>query len=163
MKTSSSILFKVAFVLFSTVSAIPLNLVLNPSLFLPNSSLPVTARGVYCFRQLPHDVHPATDDCLKAIDKIFADPDLTKTKTWAVRRPQTAAMEWEHGTCKIAVGVWTPAAPATALQDRFSLWTCAEKAQRIVQECLGTGKVGGRSEIGPKGIFQILVRQTRDP
>ena len=162
MKTFSFYLFQLTFVVSYTVIAIPFNLESNPSLQLFNSSVHVHSRGIHCYRQLRYDVPPTKEDCLQAIDKMMIDPDLMKTKTWAVPTTQTAIKAWEHGTCIIGVGIWAPSSPAIGQEDRFTFWSCVAKAQTIVQKCLNEGKVGGRSEIGPKRIFQIEVRHPRD-
>jgi hypothetical protein len=94
---------------------------------------------------------------MKAIDKILVEPDLMKIKTWKAPTTQSTTREWKHGTCEIDVG-----APVGGAEDRFSAWSCVAKAQTIVQKCLGDGQVGGRSAIGPKSIFQVLITHPRE-
>jgi hypothetical protein len=161
MKNLNLYLFNITFILSYRVLAIPFNLDIGPSLMLYNSSVPVQNRGIHCFRQIPYDPSPTKDDCVKAIDKMLVDPDLSKVKTWQVPRSHAATKAWIHGTCSVDVGVWAPATPPVGATDRFTTWSCVAKAQAIVQKCLGEQSVGGRSEIGPKRIFQLTVTHPR--
>ena len=63
----------------------------------------------------------------------------------------------------VAVGVFEPAGPTEEVEDRFTEWQCVEKAQLIAGECLGKGRVGGQTMIGPKGIFKVMVQHVRQP
>ncbi len=161
MKNLNLYLFNITFILSYRVLAIPFNLDIEPSLILYNSSVPVQNRGIHCFRQIPMDPSPTKDDCVKAIDKMLVDPDLTKVRTWQVPRSYATIKSWTHGTCSVEVGVWEPAAPPVGITDRFTIWSCVAKAQAIVQECLRDRNVGGRSEIGSKRIFQVTVTSPR--
>lgn len=149
--------FYITFILWSTVLAIPFNLELEPSLLLYNSSVPVQSRGINCFRQFPPELPPTRADCMKAIDKMLVEPDLMKVKTWTASTTHFTTREWKHGTCEIDVG-----APVGTAEDRFSTWSCVAKAQTIVQKCLGDGQVGGRTAIGPKSLFQIIITHPRE-
>lgn len=155
-------LLNITFILSSRILAIPFTFELGPSLTLFNSSvLPVQGRGIHCFRRLPADPTPTKDDCAKAIDKMLVEPDLAKVKTWQVPTAYAATKVWIHNTCSVDVGVWAPAAPPVGTTDRFSIWSLVSKAQEIAQECLNKEKVGGRSEVGPKRIFQLTVTHPR--
>lgn len=149
--------FYITFILSSTALVIPPNLELGPSLLLHNSSVPVRSRGINCFRQFPPELPPTREDCMKAVDKMMAEPDLTKIKTWKATTSSAMTREWKHGTCVIDVG-----APVSGAEDHFSTWSCVAKAQAIMQECLGVGQVGGRSSIGPKSTFQVLITHPRE-
>lgn len=62
----------------------------------------------------------------------------------------------------IDLGIWTPGAPEVRQEDYFAIWELVGKAQMIVQECFGRGRVGGRGEVGPKGVFQVMVKHPKE-
>lgn len=160
MRNSYLYLFHITFILSCTVLAIPFNLGSGSSLLLYNSSVPVQTHGIHCFRQSIHDLHPTREDCMKTIDQILAEPDLTKIKTWAVPNPPNLLREWKYGTCSIDLGIWSGVPPGIRPEDKFSAWSCVAKTQLIAQECLVHARIGGRSGIGPKGLFQLTMKHS---
>lgn len=160
MDASAIMLFELGFILLHAVIALPLNSIVDPYPLLLNSSSDNPIRGIHCFRQQAHLDLPTHDDCVTLIDLILQSPDLFTSKTWSLTSTQTTAAAWSHGTCKIEIGVWQ-ASPQTnpIRQDTFSMFSFVGKAQAINQECVGgRRKTGGISVIGPKNLFQVLIR-----
>ena len=147
--------------LSNVVSASPLNPSPDFSLLHINSTITPDNRGVRCFRKMARDHPPARGDCLKVIDGMLQDDSLMKVRTWSAYS-STVLEDWLEKSCVIGVGVWESAGPDKKYEDRFTLWECVEKAQLIVQECLGKGMIGGRGDLGPKGVFQIVVKNPRE-
>lgn len=179
MDTSILLLFELLFILFHEVIALPSNPLLDPSPLLLNSSIGNANRGITCFRQLPGLPPPAHDDCVAVIDQILSSPDVMTSKTWSVRATHPIAAEWRSATCILEIGVWIGSAQTntvrenifsmfsaqtnTVREDAFSMFSFVGKAQAIIQECVvGRKRAGGRSVIGPKKTFQVMVRHTME-
>lgn len=159
---SAIILFELGFILLHAVIALPSNSILDRYPLLLNSSIITATRGVNCFRQPPPFHLPKHDDCVTAIDQILQNPDVMTSKTWTVTGIQTTAAAWSSGTCLVEIGVWTES-PSThdVHEDTFSMFSFVGKAQAVVEKCVaGRKKAGGTSVIGPKKVFQVLVRYT---
>ncbi len=162
MNTSILLLLELGVVFWHAVTALSL----NPTLHLPslpfNSSVGTRTRGIHCFRQVAHHPAPVQDDCVKAVDLILDSPDVMTSKTWTASGAFGSAGEWEVGTCKVEIGVWTSSAQTNPInEDTFSAFSFVGKAQTIILECVVEGRrAGGRSHIGPKQLFQVIVRHT---
>ena len=153
-------LFELGFILLHAVIALPLNSIVDPYPLLLNSTSDNPTRGINCFRQHVQFGVPTHDDCVTAIDQILRSPDVFTSKTWLVTSTQTTAAAWSFRTCLVEIGVWTASRQTSPTrQDTFSMFSFVGKAQAINQECIGGSRgAGGISVIGPKKVFQILIR-----
>ena len=167
MKLSVLKPFSLTFILSMVVSAIP-STPSNGLPFLPdNSKSNVSTRAVYCYGHLPYVIAPTKTHCENAIDRILQSPDLMTSKTWSVPDRETPAAQWIFQTCLVEIRLPsnTPQELAPRQRDTFSEFSFVGQAQTIVKDCLTRGrggKIGGTSIVGPKGVFQIIVRSTQN-
>lgn len=127
------------FILLRVVSATPSTPSHDLSSLSANSNFNVSTRTIHCYGRMPYVLPPTKEDCEKAIDRIFQNPDIMTIKTWSVPEKEAPAAAWKFDSCIIEIRVWkiTP--------------------QEVAQDCIGREKGGGRSVVGPKGVFQVIV------
>ena len=87
-------------------------------------------------------------------------------RKWVVTPAESDPTVWSHQTCALQVGVWGNTGPqTTTVEDEFSKFDFLGPAQQIVQQCLGGRhggrQVGGRAFVGPKRVFQVMIKHIR--